>query len=529
MQKSCIIVTDMFFYDHIMQNEGIFVKFYLRCLSALVVILFLHPTFSQSALAAESLSGDEPAISVSVTFSDLSSRQKILPELTLSCAADATPVQVLDRLVQYAYLSDYAVEQGILTEICIQEDTRTILYGSDGEWTLNINGEPALLEQPLLDGDSLKWEYLSDQTISPEELEPSRNVSLSSAPEAFWEDSYGSFLGSALSWLKEFHTSSLAFCCFGAAGVSVEYRDIQKMTSAAASTDYISAYQLAKDILAVTFCGIHASNVKGVDLISKLSDFPNIANGGSLSAMMALTAADSNDYPLPVDGINTRQTLQHNILAAQNADGGFSSAKEEESTAFHTALAVTALSLYQGDDTIRLAIQNALRYLSDVQNYDGSFPGTDEFPDSLSTAAVIVALYSAGSQVDSADFTKGHNPVEALLTFQNQSGGFSPMIGEAADENATIAAILALTAAKSGRNICILRTPITLSAAAVSSVPDSSVSEQEEESSAPQEKAVSGFPGTYLIPLVAVTAICLILLIFSLYLWQKNSNKKPPK
>ena len=501
-------------------------KHYLPHISVLLLLILFSFCLPMSAQAEDSPSEEISNISVSVSFTDLSARQKILPDLSFACPENTTPEQLLEQLVNYAYLSDYTVEQDILTDIKLEDHTNTISYGSDGVWSLKINGRLSdTLLNPLADGDSLSWEYLSTNTSSIEAQEPSRSYSLLTSPETLWDDSYDSALSSTIGWLKESHTTFSAFFSLGAAGVSVEYRDLQNMMTSVSSAEYQSAATLAEDILSVSFCGIHASSVKGTDLIAKLSEFPNISEGGSLSAMLSLIAVDSNDYPLPSDGINTRQTLQQNILTSQNTDGGFSASKGNESTIFHTALAITALSPYYSDETIALALQNALRYLSNMQNYDGSFPGTTEYPTALSTAAVIVALFASGAQADPDDFIKGHNPIEALLSFQNQNGGFSPEIGEPADEKTTIAGLLAMCAAKGRRNICVLRTPILLNTAVVSQSSETDASEiSDTEVSAVSANSPS-FHWMTIIPLLfSILAVLAVLEI--LFLYRKRYRKK---
>ena len=111
------------------------------------------------------------------------------------------------------------------------------------------------------------------------------------------------------------------------------------------------------DILAATFCGIYAGNISGTNLLTTLSNYPDISRGGSYGAILALLAADSNEYSLPADGINTRATLRSVILSAQNEDGGFCLTKGEESSPFLTACALTALSRYSSMDEVRQAVQ----------------------------------------------------------------------------------------------------------------------------------------------------------------------------
>ena len=418
-----------------------------------------------SVVSAEESTPAEEPISISVSIRENGDTHYLVQPLTLTCPGGTTAAGLLPLLQRYAYLTSYQLSEGTLLAVTIEENGSLSLIGGDGSWILRINGSETEEDNlPILEnGDRVEWIYHpNDAGIDSDGDVPAPDVA-DAAIAALWNDECAAALSGACSWLKENGTGTLRLLALGAAGVSVDYRDIDGLLrTVSASGSYPDAASVAADILAVTFCGIHAENASGADLLAVLSNYPDISRGGVYSASLALLAADSNGYSLPSDGINTRATLRTAILSAQNSDGGFSLNAGEESSAFLTACAITALSRYSSYDEVRDSIQEGLSYLSSVQRSDGGFDSDIRYSSARTTGAVVAALCAVGVSPDSADFTKrSGNPLTALLSCRKDDGGFSARESAAlSDEISTQQAVMALVSVKGSRSGYVLRTAI---------------------------------------------------------------------
>src|SRR5699024_11914027 len=90
----------------------------------------------------------------------------------------------------------------------------------------------------------------------------------------------------------------------------------------------------------------------------------------------------------------------------------------------------------------------AIDFLSDFQNDEGGF--TESFvggTSSEATAQAIIGLTAYGMDPTHEKFTKnGNNLIDHLLTYQNEDGGFSHLIGDPTNDMATEQALQALVA-----------------------------------------------------------------------------------
>ncbi len=415
------------------------------------------------AVYADQAPSEETYISISISIRENHENRYFVQPLTLSCLDGTTVAGLFTILEKYAYLENYQMAEGTLLAITLEEEGEFELIGGNGSWLLRINGEDIEANNlPILsDGDRVEWIYFYEGESEDPTDEPLPEVA-SVNTMALWNDACATALSGACSWLRSNGERITRFVALGAAGVSVEYQDIDNLIKGIAQNqDYEDAAEVAMDILAATFCGIYAGNISGTNLLTTLSNYPDISRGGSYGAILALLAADSNEYSLPADGINTRATLRSVILSAQNEDGGFCLTKGEESSPFLTACALTALSRYSSMDEVRQAVQEGFSYLSSIQQTDGSFAGTEGYSSARTTGAVLTALCAAGISPDSAEFTKNEgNPLDALLRFRTDDGGFSAEIDGASEEWATQQAIMALVSVKGSRSSYVLRTLI---------------------------------------------------------------------
>ena len=452
-------------------------------------------------------------VQITVSMTEPEAGLSLIPALSFSCPAGTTAAGVLELLRQYAYLSDYLWEDGGLVLAEITENGESREYGWEGAWTLFRNGQEVspggsfVLEQ----GDTLEWAYTAESPSSQTDLPKREQAAVSTGA---WSEEYAKGLAAACSWLKQNQQSHFGLMSMGAAGIAADYQVIDRLKKEIAGLDpYPSAKDAAVDALAATFCGIPATDVAGCDLMRVLSDYPDIAGEGLEPAIFALLAADSNGYEIPSDSVNTRAALRAMLLSCQNEDGGFAPAPGEPSSPLLTACALTALSAYTEEEQVRQAVSSGADYLSQHQNEDGTFPDDEGSPSVIPTSAAIIALCSMGVHMDDPRFVKQSGLMDALLSFQVNSGGFAPEAGTAAGEAATAAAVLALTAVKSGRNVFVLKTPL--------SVPEKSAVETEgavqQESSESQESSETsgGAAGGWLAGAIALgLGILLAVVVF---------------
>ena len=182
-------------------------------------------------------------------------------------------------------------------------------------------------------------------------------------------------------------------------------------------------------ILALTACGYDVTSVAGHDLTCGLTDMNYVKKQGISGPVWALIALDSHGYeisenPDAAEQV-TREGLVAHILSRQLGDGGWS-ASGTVSDPDMTAMAITSLAPYYGEEDVRDAVDGALSFLSGVQADDGSF-GSVDGKCSESCAAVTVALTALGIDPDADErFIKnGRTVVDALCSFALEDGGFS--------------------------------------------------------------------------------------------------------
>lgn len=135
------------------------------------------------------------------------------------------------------------------------------------------------------------------------------------------------------------------------------------------------------------------------------------------------------------------------LLAFKESDGGFGygSGGDPDST----GIALIALSLYKYDGTgyaanATSAIDNALTYLDSTQQDNGGFLGWSG-NNANSSALVIWGLAALGENPDTfLCSSSGNSPLDALLSFAVNTGGFGVTNNTAADVYATKDSTLAL-------------------------------------------------------------------------------------
>ena len=226
--------------------------------------------------------------------------------------------------------------------------------------------------------------------------------------------------------------------------------------------------EYSRVILAVTAIGGDVTDIAGYNFLEKLADFDKIKFQGINGPIFALIALDSNNYAIPtVKGVSTqtsRAMLIDYILDAHLDDGGWnlSSTFTGESDPDMTAMALQALAPYYLDknqfealgseyshNELKAIVDEALDTLSKLQADDGTFGS--EFgggQSSESTSQVIVALTALKiDPTQDTRFIKNDNdPIEALMTFYVDGGGFKHLLSGSRDGMATEQGYYALTA-----------------------------------------------------------------------------------
>lgn len=212
--------------------------------------------------------------------------------------------------------------------------------------------------------------------------------------------------------------------------------------------------EYARAVLALAALGKDAHDVGGYNLLEPLTDYKMVTRQGLNGAIFALLALDIYDAAefddlLFEEGSEENLTLLdyylQYILTRVHTDGGFGLGDISDPDV--TAMALCELSKYREDELVTVFIQNALGYLSAVQEDGGGFvsEGVSNFE---SVAQVVIALCQLGIDpaADSRFIKNGNHLIDVLLSYQNSDGSFSHTLGGESDLMATEQGLLALTA-----------------------------------------------------------------------------------
>ena len=260
-----------------------------------------------------------------------------------------------------------------------------------------------------------------------------------------------------------------------------------------------------------TACGTDGS----VDLIAGgVYDYAGDSLGmqGLNGWIFALIALDCGGYAVPEGSRYTREDILNEILAAQEADGGFGLVPGSSDTDI-TAMALQALAPYAGEEAASAA-DAALAWLAGQMTDEGLFAYWGE-PSAESSAQVIIALCALGiDPAEDARFAKnGTNVLDALTdTYRRADGSYAhtPQ-DEAGNFMATEQVMLALTALWKLRSGAGRLYDMT-------AVPQSAVSETPAQESAPA--------GTPWLPAALGAVLILAAAIVIVIVFRKKKEKK---
>ena len=184
--------------------------------------------------------------------------------------------------------------------------------------------------------------------------------------------------------------------------------------------DKHKATENARIVLALCSIGADPTNVGGHDLTAALTDTEWVCSATLNSPIFALIALDSCGS----DDSGAKDALVSYILGKQLGDGGWALSGEKADPDV-TAMALQALAFHRDDPAVSEAAGRAIDTLSAIQLDDGGFRSWGTV-SSESVSQVVIALSAWG--IDSASdprFVKnGTSAYDALLSFEDASGGF---------------------------------------------------------------------------------------------------------
>ena len=197
-------------------------------------------------------------------------------------------------------------------------------------------------------------------------------------------------------------------------------------------------------ILGLTAAGYDPRDVSGHDLTIALGDFERTIWQGINGPTWALIALDSLDYPIPVNPDAqtqaTRELYIAEILRRQTPDGGWNLTagasgavgRNERGDAGLTGMVLQAFAKYQDSPAVRDATDEALTFLSEIQDAQGGFSSgfSGAGADVESSVQVLVALCEIGIPLDDPRFVKnGHTLIDNILSYANTDGSFKHQHG----------------------------------------------------------------------------------------------------
>lgn len=185
--------------------------------------------------------------------------------------------------------------------------------------------------------------------------------------------------------------------------------------------------EYSRVILALTAIGKDPSNVAGYNLLTPLGDYDKTIWQGINGPIFALIALDSGNYDMPMNSSAATQATRNmyvkKILSLQLDNGGFS-LNGISTDPDITAMALQALSKYQDNTNVAVAISKALTRLSLMQNSMGGFT-CYEASNAESVSQAIVALGELDISLEDNRFVKnGHSLVDNLFTYYVKGSGF---------------------------------------------------------------------------------------------------------
>ena len=190
--------------------------------------------------------------------------------------------------------------------------------------------------------------------------------------------------------------------------------------------------EYSRVVVALSALGVDARDVGGYDLLAPLGNFELTTWQGLNSAIWALIALDSANYPMPQiedkENQATRQMYIDYILDLELNEGGWTLARRTAADSADpdiTGMALQALAKYQNQKKVAAAIDRALICMSSKQDEKGGFSNMWGDSNSESVVQMVVALCELGIPLDDSRFVKnGNSLLDNLLTYRKRDGSF---------------------------------------------------------------------------------------------------------
>ena len=229
---------------------------------------------------------------------------------------------------------------------------------------------------------------------------------------------------------------------------------------------------------------------------------------GIMSYIFGLHLATNGFAP---DGVSADEIVD-TILTLRRADGGFS-VTGEVSDVDVTAMALQALAPYAHRSDVSAVIDDCLALLSEKQTENGGFVAYGvENPESASQVIVTLCTLGIDPLTDARFIKNGSTALDAILRFRLENGGFSHVMGENENANATMQVFLATTALdnlrQGGNSLYVLEHTDSLTYI----------------EKAPEAPATEG-TGSYRLPVILSIIGLALLLCLLLFLCKKRSPK----
>ena len=217
--------------------------------------------------------------------------------------------------------------------------------------------------------------------------------------------------------------------------------------------DRIRATEWHRSGLAILSCGGDPTQLKDgkINLVQDGSynrgkKMPLAAQGNN-ALFWGLILMDAMRYKIPDDAVDHRENVIQSILEKQHMDGGFTFGGKSSPDA--TGMALQALAPYYNSmETTRVAIDKAIKYLSNEQQSNGRLlSGGEENCESIVQAIIGLCSVGINPDVDERFVKDGHSLVQAMMSFRQPDGGFGHLPNqEKSDSIASEQVLLALTA-----------------------------------------------------------------------------------
>lgn len=353
-------------------------------------------------------------------------------------------MNILDNMADKQYIKTYEIRDNNIYSITPINSSKITNQGNN-IWTYYINGaefNKDVKKTILNDGDNIEivykninYQYIPENSIKPFDLSKIR-------PSLTWDKSFNDILSNSINYLKLNSNNQNYISAVALSGNFMDIVEFNRLIAVSNKKEYDKPVDISNTVLALTFSGVDAQNVRGNNLLEKIYNFKDYKIQGPIGVAYMLLALDSDNYQIPISAINTRKKLIDYLLSSQKNDGGFSNNQNISGLILDTAMVLTALSKYKYDDKINESIRNGLNFLS-----------KKDYNNCIDLSGLIIALKALDISIDDSRFTKSNiNLLDQLISYIDGDGGFKNNIKGKSEVNSTELAIIALISFKNNHN-----------------------------------------------------------------------------